>query len=59
MSYSIEELAAMIRDDGVHRAVYTDPEIFELEMKLIEGTGQRAGVENVMAALEKLDVLNK
>jgi hypothetical protein len=31
----------------------------ELEMKLIEGTGQRAGVENVMAALEKLDALYK
>ena len=29
------ELEALVRDDGVHRRVYTDPEIFEMEMKSI------------------------
>ena len=37
MTYSTDELAAMIRDDSVNRAVYTDPEIFELEMTRIWG----------------------
>lgn len=37
MTYSTDDLAAMIRDDAVHRAVYTDPEVFELEMRRIWG----------------------
>ena len=28
---------ALLRDDAVHKSVYTDPEIFELEMKRIFG----------------------
>ncbi|MBT8078193.1 MAG: aromatic ring-hydroxylating dioxygenase subunit alpha [Gammaproteobacteria bacterium] len=35
--YSNSELAGLIRDDAVHRSVYTDPEIFELEMRRIWG----------------------
>lgn len=35
--YSNEQLAALIRDDAVHRDVYTDPELFELEMERIWG----------------------
>lgn len=37
MSYSNEELRGLIREDAVHRSVYTDPEIFELEMERIWG----------------------
>ncbi len=37
MSYNTDQLAAMIRTEGVHRSVYTDPEIFELEMERIWG----------------------
>ena len=37
MSYSTEELAGLIRPERVHRNVYTDPEIFELEMARIWG----------------------
>ena len=37
MSYSNDELAGLIRRDSVHRDVYTDPEIFEIEMKRIWG----------------------
>lgn len=37
MTYTSDDLAALIRDDSVHRAVYTDPEIFELEMRRIWG----------------------
>lgn len=32
-----ESLAALVRDDSVHKRVYTDPEIFALEMKYIYG----------------------
>ena len=35
--YSNSELAELIRDGAVHRSVYTDPEIFELEMRRIWG----------------------
>lgn len=34
---SNEELRTMVRPDGVHKRVYTDPEIFNLEMKRIYG----------------------
>ena len=37
MSYSQEQLAAMVRGDSVHRGVYTDPAIFDLEMQRIYG----------------------
>ncbi|MGH8248554.1 MAG: Rieske 2Fe-2S domain-containing protein, partial [Gammaproteobacteria bacterium] len=35
--FSDSELAALVRDDSVHRCVYTDPGIFELEMERIWG----------------------
>lgn len=35
--YSNRQLADLIRDDAVHRSVYTDPEIFKLEMQRIWG----------------------
>jgi benzoate/toluate 1,2-dioxygenase alpha subunit len=35
--YSEKELAELIRDSAVHRSVYTDPQIFELEMQRIWG----------------------
>ncbi len=35
MKYSSQSLAEMVRDDAVDRRVYTDPEIFELEMERI------------------------
>jgi phenylpropionate dioxygenase-like ring-hydroxylating dioxygenase large terminal subunit len=31
------ELAALVRDDSVHKRVYTDPELYALEMKYIYG----------------------
>ncbi len=37
MTYNNEQLAALIREDSVHRSVYTDPEIFALEMQRIWG----------------------
>ena len=37
MSYSRTELGDLIRDDAVNRRVYTDPEIFALEMERIWG----------------------
>ncbi|KAG1079888.1 hypothetical protein G6F40_016120 [Rhizopus arrhizus] len=37
MSYSQEQLAAMVRGDSVHRGVYSDPAIFDLEMQRIYG----------------------
>lgn len=36
-AYSDEQLSALVRDDCVHRSVYTDPAIFELEMERIWG----------------------
>ncbi len=35
--YTSEELASLVREDRVHRAVYTDPAIFEIEMEKIFG----------------------
>lgn len=37
MSYSNAELAALVKEDRVHRDVYTDPEIFKIEMERIWG----------------------
>ena len=37
MTISDEELSAMVREDSVHKRVYTDPEIFRKEMKNIYG----------------------
>ena len=37
MTYSTTDLGELIRDHGVNRRVYTDPEIFELEMQRIWG----------------------
>jgi phenylpropionate dioxygenase-like ring-hydroxylating dioxygenase large terminal subunit len=37
MSISNEEISRLVRPDGVHKRVYTDPEIFDLEMKRIYG----------------------
>ena len=37
MSISETTLAGLVRPDSVHKAVYTDPEIFELEMQRIYG----------------------
>jgi phenylpropionate dioxygenase-like ring-hydroxylating dioxygenase large terminal subunit len=34
---SNEHIASLVREDCVHRSVYTDPEIFELEMERIWG----------------------
>ena len=37
MDYDIDSLAGRIREEAVHRSVYTDPNIFELEMRRIWG----------------------
>lgn len=37
MQYSDERIAALVRDDSVHKSVYTDPALFELEMSRIYG----------------------
>lgn len=37
MRLSQETLAGMVRGDSVHKRVYTDPEIFEMEMERIYG----------------------
>ena len=37
MHYTNEDLAALVQPDKVHRDVYTDPEIFKLEMERIWG----------------------
>lgn len=37
MTLSTQALAALVREDSVHKRVYTDPEIFDLEMKRIYG----------------------
>ena len=35
MSYSNVELQAMVRDESVHKKLYTDPGVFDLEMQRI------------------------
>lgn len=47
-----DELARLVRDDSVHKRVYTDPAIFELEMERIYGrawiyVGHESQVRNV------------
>lgn len=37
MLYSDQQIAELVRDDSVHKSVYTDPEIFKLEMERIYG----------------------
>ena len=37
ITYTDEEIANLVRSDKVHRNVYTDPEIFDLEMERIWG----------------------
>lgn len=37
MSYSDEYIATLVREDSVHKSVYTDPGIFALEMERIYG----------------------
>ena len=37
MPYGVDELSDLIRDEAVHRSVYTDPAIFEMEMQRIWG----------------------
>ncbi len=38
MSYSNEELAKLVEPTRLHRKIYTDPDIFELEMERIWGS---------------------
>jgi len=35
--YDTEEIAGLVQDGRVHRAVYTDPDLFELEMERVFG----------------------
>lgn len=37
MGYTADDLAALVREDRVHRSVYTDPAIFELELDRVFG----------------------
>lgn len=37
LQYEVENLKALVQKDRVHRSIYTDPEIFELEMENIFG----------------------
>lgn len=37
MGYSADDLAKLVREDRVHRSVYTDPAIFELELERLFG----------------------
>jgi len=37
MSYSISDLDQLVTPTGIHRKVYTDPEIFDLEMERVWG----------------------
>lgn len=37
MSYTNEQIAALVRDDSVHKSVYTDPALYQLEMERIYG----------------------
>ena len=46
-TYTRDELTQLIRPDRVHRDIYSDPELFELEMKQIFG---RAWLGSAMKA---------
>ncbi len=37
MSYSIKEIEGLVQPTRLHRNLYTDPEIFDLEMERIWG----------------------
>lgn len=37
MGYTTEQIAALVRDDSVHKSVYTDPGLYQLEMERIYG----------------------
>jgi phenylpropionate dioxygenase-like ring-hydroxylating dioxygenase large terminal subunit len=37
MSYTNEQIAALVREDSVHKSVYTDPQLYQLEMERIYG----------------------
>lgn len=37
MAYSNEQIEALVRDDSVHKSVYTDPDLYQLEMERIYG----------------------
>ena len=38
MTYTNEELAQLVEPTRLHRKIYTDPDIFELEMERIWGS---------------------
>ena len=38
MPYTDEELAKLVEPNRLHRKIYTDPDIFELEMERIWGS---------------------
>ena len=37
MAYTNEQIEALVREDSVHKSVYTDPELYQLEMERIYG----------------------
>lgn len=37
MSYTTEQIAALVREDSIHKSVYTDPALYQLEMERIYG----------------------
>jgi phenylpropionate dioxygenase-like ring-hydroxylating dioxygenase large terminal subunit len=37
MQYTNQQIADLVRDDCVHKSVYTDPDLFQLEMERIYG----------------------
>lgn len=37
MSYTNDQIAELVRDDSVHKSVYTDPALYQLEMERIYG----------------------
>ncbi|MET0859071.1 MAG: ribosomal subunit interface protein, partial [Telluria sp.] len=37
MAYTNEQIDALVRDDSVHKSVYTDPDLYQLEMERIYG----------------------
>src|SRR5690606_36697103 len=52
MHYTDQQIAELVREDSVHKSVYTDPEIFKLEMDRIYGrawiyAGHESQVPNV------------